>query len=39
MYLYKCKAGVYKSKSWFGLMYEILKDRTYHLVNDGRWMD
>ena len=31
--------GVYKSKSWFGLMYEILKHRTYHLINDGKWMD
>ena len=33
------KRGVYKSKSWFGLMYERVKHRTYHLINDGKWMD
>ena len=28
-----------KSRSYFGLMWEILKHRTHHLIHDGKWMD
>ena len=39
MYMFKCKAVIYKSKSYLGLMWEILKHRMYHLIHDGKWMD
>ncbi len=34
-----CKAGVYEASSMIGLIYEVLKHRTYHLIKDGKWMD
>jgi len=39
MYSYKCDTGLYESDSWIGLMIEIIKHRTWHLVNHGKWID
>ena len=32
-------AGVYSSDSFIGLLWEILKHRTWHLFEHGKWMD
>ena len=39
MYSYTCEAGFYESDSYIGLMWEILKHRTWHLFTHGKWMD
>ena len=32
-------AGVYSSDSFIGLLWEILKHRTWHLFEHGKWID
>jgi len=32
-------AGEYESDSLFSLIIEVLKHRTWHLFNHGKWMD
>ena len=39
MYSYTCEVGFYESDSYIGLMWEILKHRTWHLFTYGKWMD
>ena len=39
MYSYTCEVGFYESDSYIGLMWEILKHRTWHLFTHGKWMD
>jgi len=39
MYRYDCEAGYYESGSYIGLMLEIIKHRTWHLFNHGKWID
>ena len=39
MYKYECSAGVYESDTLFGLLWEMLKHRFWHLRKHGRWMD
>ena len=39
MYRYDCGAGFYESDYYIGLMWEILKHRTWHLFTHGKWMD
>ena len=39
MYTYTCESGFYESDSYIGLMWEILKHRTWHLFTHGKWMD
>ena len=39
MYRYDCEAGFYESDYYIGLMWEILKHRTWHLFTHGKWMD
>ena len=39
MYSYTCEAGFYESDYYIGLMWEILKHRTWHLFTHGKWMD
>ena len=39
MYRYDCKVGFYKSDSYIGLMWEMLKHRAWHLFKHGKWMD
>ena len=36
---YKVPAGEYTSNSLIGLVWEVLKHRTWHLFKHGRWMD
>ena len=36
---YDVPAGSYESNSLFGLVWEVLKHRTWHLFKHGRWMD
>jgi hypothetical protein len=33
------KEGYYKSDSFFGLVLEVLKHRTWHLIKEGKWKD
>ena len=39
MYRYDCEAGFYESEFYIGLMWEMLKHRTWHLFKHGKWMD
>ena len=39
MYRYDCEVGFYESDYYIGLMWEILKHRTWHLFTHGKWMD
>ena len=39
MYSYTCEVGFYESDYYIGLMWEILKHRTWHLFTHGKWMD
>ena len=39
MYRYDSGAGFYESDYYIGLMWEILKHRTWHLFTHGKWMD
>ena len=39
MYTYTCESGFYESDYYIGLMWEILKHRTWHLFTHGKWMD
>ena len=39
MYKYECKAGVYKSDTLFGLLWEMFTHRLCHLRKHGKWMD
>ena len=39
MYRYECEVGFYESDYYIGLMWEILKHRTWHLFTHGKWMD
>tara|TARA_R100001198_G_scaffold80717_1_gene53325 strand:+ start:66 stop:215 length:150 start_codon:yes stop_codon:yes gene_type:complete len=34
-----CQAGVYEAGSFTGLIFEVLKHRTHHLITEGRWID
>ena len=36
---YTVPDGVYESNSMFGLWWEVMKHRTWHLFKHGRWMD
>jgi len=38
-YMLYVKAGIYESDTLFGLLWEILKHRFYHLRKNGKWMD
>ena len=38
-YKYTCDAGEYTSDSLWGLIFEILKHRTWHLFKHGKWID
>lgn len=33
------KAGEYEADTLFSLIIEVLKHRTWHLFNHGKWMD
>ena len=39
MYTYTCESGFYESDYYIGLMWQILKHRTWHLFTHGKWMD
>jgi len=39
MFRYYSDSGQYKSNSFLGLMWEILKHRFYHFIKDGEWRD
>ena len=34
-----CNAGIYEADSFFNLIIEVLKHRTWHLLNHGKWID
>jgi hypothetical protein len=36
---YEVPEGVYESGSMFGLWWEVMKHRTWHLFKHGRWVD
>ena len=36
---YRVPAGKYESESLIGLVWEVLKHRTWHLFKYGRWID
>ena len=38
-YKYTCDVGEYTSDSLWGLVFEILKHRTWHLFKHSRWID
>jgi hypothetical protein len=38
-YKYTCDAGEYTAESFWGLVWEILKHRTWHLFKHGKWID
>jgi len=38
-YQLKVPAGTYSSDNIFGLLWEVLKHRTSHLIKNRRWVD
>ncbi len=38
-YRLKVPAGTYSSNNIFGLLWEVFKHRTSHLIKHRRWMD